>query len=99
MKKKISQKLLDEIKEALKSIHFGSVEIYVQNGNYDQDVFFVTGINGATQLIVNPSSYTFEAGNPVSPVILARFADDTFPPVYMTAQRTALQLNFTEVRS
>ncbi len=34
--KKISQSLLDEIKEALKSVDYGSIEIYVQNGNVTQ---------------------------------------------------------------
>ncbi|MCL5970806.1 MAG: YezD family protein [Patescibacteria group bacterium] len=34
--KRISEKLLEEIKEALQNVNYGSVEIFVQNDNVTQ---------------------------------------------------------------
>lgn len=75
-------------------------KVHLQNGNYDSDVFTVTSVNGSTRIEVQSATgNTYQIGNPVSPVITARFADDVYGLQYLVAQMTGAGLVFTEVRS
>lgn len=74
--------------------------LYVQNATDGFDVFTVTSVVGATHVRVQSASgNTYAIGNPVSPVITARFADDMFGPEYLPAQLASVGVAFTEVRS
>lgn len=75
-------------------------KIYLQNASYNYDVFTITSVNGSTRIEVQSSTgNTYLPGNPVSPVLTARFADDLFSPEYLVAQMTTVGLSFLEVRS
>ena len=75
--------------------------IYLQSvvgGNYD--VFTITSVTGATRIEVQSATgNAYGIGDPVAPVITARFEGDMMSPEFLPAYLTNLGLSFTEVRS
>jgi len=80
-------------------------KLYVQNAAGTFDTFTVTSVVNASHVRIQSASATQSAANsyplgaPVSPVITARFAQDTFGQEYLVALMTTLGVDFTEVRS
>ena len=74
--------------------------LYLQNAAGAYDVFTVTSVTGATRIEVQSSTgNVYAVGNPVSPVITARFDGDILSPGFLPADLATLGLSFTEVQS
>jgi len=73
---------------------------YVQNVADQFDFFTVNSVVSVNHVRVQSGgANAYAVGEPVSPVIKARFADDIYSPTYMVALATTLGIPFTEVRS
>ena len=74
-------------------------KIYTQNGGAGYDVFTITVVASGSVTVQSATGNLYAIGNPVSPVIKARFADDLYSPEYLPAFLASVGLTFTEVRS
>ena len=74
--------------------------LYVENAALDRDLFRITSVVNTTHVEVQSAgANSYVVGDPVSPVIKARFADDVLSPTYLVALLTVTGIEFTEVRS
>lgn len=77
-------------------------KIWVENAGGTQELFVITSVVNTTTLQIRSGSAqgtVFEVGNPIVPVIKARFADDIYSPEYLVALMSTLGISFSEVRS
>ena len=77
-------------------------KLWVENAGDVREVFVITSVVNTTTIQVRSGSAqgtVFEVGNPIYPVIKARFAQDIFSPEYLMALMATIGIEFTEVRS
>lgn len=91
---------LDDTQDLSSSATSRWSKLYLQNAAGNYDVFTVTSVTGATRIEVQSSTgNVYQVGDPVAPVINARFADDLHGPEYLPAYLANYGVSFLEVRT